>query len=58
MAAVKKALRSCEYCTHRKIAISSMSYYCANIRSEHYLEKIKDYTEIRECKGGNAKKAR
>lgn len=58
MAAIKTALRSCRYCTHRKMAISSMSYYCANARSEHYLEKIVDDTEMKMCKGGNAKKAR
>ena len=55
MARLKNDLRACKYCSHKKSDISNLCYYCANIESEHYLEEIKDDTEMHFCKGGNSK---
>ena len=39
MARIKSDLRCCIYCSHRKVDIANLSYYCSNRQSEHYLEK-------------------
>ena len=44
MARIKSDLRCCIYCSHRKVDIANLSYYCSNRQSEHYLENIKDET--------------
>ena len=55
MARVKSDLRCCKYCSHRKVDIANLSYYCSNRQSDHYLENIIDDTLMHHCKGGNAK---
>lgn len=55
MARIKSDLRCCKYCSHRKVDIANLSYYCSNRQSEHYLENIIDDTLMHHCKGGNAK---
>lgn len=56
MARLKKDLRNCKYCNYKKCDIENLCYYCDNRQSEHYLEKIKDDTIMRFCKGGNTRK--
>lgn len=55
MARLKNDLRSCELCSHRKMDIENLCYYCSNRQSEHFLESIRNITSMHQCKGGNAK---
>lgn len=50
MARVKSDLRCCKYCSHRKVDIANLSYYCSNRQSDHYLENIIDDTLMHHCK--------
>ena len=54
MARLKSDLRPCKWCSHKKMDIENLCYYCSNRQSEHYLEQIKDDTLMRHCKGGNS----
>lgn len=54
MARLKSDLRCCKLCSHRKMDIKNLCYFCSNRNSEHYMEKIKDDSLMRQCKGGNA----
>lgn len=55
MERLKSDLRNCKMCSHKKMNISELCYYCANKQSEHYMENIKDDTLMWNCKGGNAR---
>lgn len=56
MARLKNDLRNCKFCSHKKADIENLCYYCSNRQSEHYLEKIRDDTLMRHCKGGNCRR--
>lgn len=58
MARLKNDLRNCKYCSHKKVDIKNLGYYCSNRQSEHYLEQFKDDTDMKHCKGGNANNVR
>lgn len=57
MARLKSELRNCKWCSHRKIDIENLCYYCSNEKSEHYLTSIRDDDGMIWCKGGNAKRS-
>lgn len=56
MAHIHNAQRPCKPCSHKKMDLTNVCYFCNNPKSEHYLEKIYDDTQQRFCKGGNAKR--